>query len=136
MWKTTGGGQEWPDKHERMPESDAVLKAQTDALERRLGAQNAVATCPQWHDQLEDKDFGAESTLLTARRAGCADMSVRRHAIDVGGWQQTVCPLNTYANNVVRTDTSVCAPRHQAFMNLTRRGTGTTPEVARRRPGL
>ena len=137
MWRTTGGGQDWPDKRELLYESDAVLKAQTDVLERRLGAQNAVATCPQWHDQLEDKDFAAEGSLITARRAGCADMSVRRHgAVGIGGWQQTVCPLNTNANNVVRTARSVCAPRHQAFMNQTRRGTGTSPDVARRRPGL
>lgn len=126
MWKTTGGGCAWPDQNPLVAESDRILCWETKVVDRRLGNQNLVATCPQWHDQLTDKDAAVEGALLTARRAGCGDASARRSgaAVPAGGWLLPVCP-DTYANNVVSTGAAVCAPRHQAFMNHTRRSTGT-----------
>ncbi len=127
MWKTTGGGQAWPDREPLLAESDRVLCWEYKVLERRLNNQNAVATCPQWHDQLDDKDAARETALLRAYRAGCGDAAARRNAVhSSGGWLLGVCP-DTYANNVVATAGAVCAPRHQAFMNHTRRSTGSTP---------
>ncbi len=68
-----------------------------------------------------------ETALLRAYRAGCGDAAARRNAVhSSGGWLLGVCP-DTYANNVVATAGAVCAPRHQAFMNHTRRSTGSTP---------
>jgi hypothetical protein len=128
MWKTTGGGCAWPDQAPLIGESDKILCWESKVVDRRLGNQNLVATCPQWHDQLTDKDAAVEGDLLTARRAGCGDASARRSGTTVpaGGWMMTVCP-DSYANNVVTTGTAVCAPRHQAFMNHTRRNTGSRP---------
>ena len=132
LWKSPGDRAPWADAHEMLPHSDHVLNREIGRLNFRLGAQNRVATCPQWHDQLEDKDFAAEGGLITQVRAGCGDPSSRRHdaAIVPTGWLAGVCPTDTYANNVVRTETSVCAPKHQAFMNQTRRGTGTAADHA------
>lgn len=134
MWKTTGGGQAWPDAASRLRVSDDVLCWESAALERRLANQNVVATCPAWHDQLTDKDAAVEGQLLTARRAGCGDASARRSGASVpaGGWLLPVC-ADTYANNVVAAapDGAVCAPRHQAFMNHTRRQTGREPPMRR-----
>ena len=137
LWKTTGGGNAWPDAEEMLHRSDAILELECNALTCRMGDQNMVATCPQWYDRMEDKDFKTEGSLITQRRAGCGDASARRNAGgNPGGWLMPVCPLNTYSNNVVRTENSVCAPRHQAFMNQTRRGTGTHKDSARTRPGF
>lgn len=135
MWKTTGGGQAWPDREPLIAESDRVLCWETKVLDRRLSNQNLVATCPQWHDQLDDKDAARETALLRAYRAGCGDASARRNAVSAeGGWLLGVCD-DTYANNVLSSRLgprdAVCAPRHQAFMNHTRRGTGATPARTR-----
>lgn len=130
MWKTEGGGSAWPDARELVRTSDDILCRQNGILSSRLATQNSVATCPQWYDQLTDKDPLAEGSLLRAYRAGCGDASARRNdasQLVATGWQLPVCD-DTYANNVVASSTgAICAPRHQAFMNHTRRNTGSMP---------
>jgi len=115
-----------------MEESDHVLCNQISRIDSEYAAQNARETCTQWHDLREDKDFLAEGQLLVARRAGCGDVSARANSGPEGGWLMSVCPVPTYANQVVGSNGLVCAPRHQAFMNQTRRGTGTDSSATRR----
>ena len=125
MWKTTGGGQPWPDAVPRLPISDHILCDETKRLDLAWAKLNAERTCPQWLDQSENKNFDLEGQLVTATRAGCADPSARRNNGIEGGWYMSVCPVPTYKNNVLLTDKGICAPRHQSFLNQTRRGTGT-----------
>jgi len=126
MWKTTGGGDPWPDRQSLLKLSDDVLCRERVILDQRLGAQNAVDTCLAYIDRSENKDFATETFLLTARRAGCGNPEERRNGGTAGSWLLPVCPVSSFANNVVpAADGSVCAPRHQAFLNQTRRGTGT-----------
>jgi hypothetical protein len=108
------------------PISDKILCYENQRIVRTQAMLNARNTCPQWHDLSEEKDFEAEGNLIKARRAGCGDYRMRSNTGPEGGWLMSVCPTPTYSNNVTAgVSGSVCAPRHQAFMNQTRRGTGT-----------
>ena len=126
MWKTSGGGEPWPDRQSLIGVSDDILCRERVILDQRLGAQNAVDTCLAYIDRSENKDFVTEKFLLTARRAGCGNPEERRNGGTGSNWLLPVCPVPSFANNVVTAvDSAVCAPRHQAFLNQTRRGTGT-----------
>jgi hypothetical protein len=129
MWKTTGGGCAWPDTIPLTVVSDKILCDEAARIERTQGVLNAGRTCPQWHDLSENKEFEVEGTLLRAYRAGRGEPKSRKNDLPTGGWLMSVCPIPTNQNNMIETDQGVCAPKHRAFMNQTRRGTGTERHV-------
>lgn len=127
LWKVPARGAQLPS--ELLHTSDEILCSENSRIMREYAVRNAEDTCPQWHDAIGDKEFGVEGGLLRAYVAGCGDPSARKNMGPEGGWLMSVCPVPSYANNVVSNDDRVCAPRHQAFMNQTRRGTGTEKGV-------
>lgn len=129
LWRITDPPTCRPRDQPLYPLSDDILCSEIHVIDRTAAIKNAQETCPQWHDLSEDKDFLLEGKLLTARRAGCGDFRTRQNVGPDGGWLKSVCH-DTYANQVVMGPKGqVCAPRHQAFLNQTRRGTGTDNAV-------
>lgn len=129
LWKVAPPSTCRPREQPLYPLSDKILCGEVHIIDRATAVKNAQETCPQWHDLSEDKDFLLEGKLLTARRAGCGDFRTRQNVGPDGGWLKPVCQ-DTYANQVVMgPNGQVCAPRHQAFLNQTRRGTGTDNAV-------
>jgi hypothetical protein len=122
----------WPGEELRLRASDSVIADKVCKVNADMERSNREATAGQFKHVWTCKEAvgprwgpAACGQLPT----GPSESTLRR--IVPNGFLLPTCPVSTYANQIVSDEEKVCTRSHQTFMNVTKRGSGSTPGLNR-----
>lgn len=115
----------WPGEELRLHASDGIISGAVCALNAEMARANREATTAQFKHVWTDKEaIGPRWGPAPCGQLPTGPTTATLQRIVPNGFLLPTCPTSTYANQVVFDADRVCTRSHQAFMNVTRRGSG------------
>lgn len=122
----------WPGEELYLRASDNVIAGTVCTLNADMDRLNREATACQFKNVWTCKEaVGPRWAPAPCGQlpTGPTESTLRR--LVPNGFLLPTCPTATYANQIVFAHERVCTRSHQAFMNVTKRGSGSAPGLAR-----